>query len=168
MRNIKLFFIKSDYIDYLRRFDDKVPYNKNEKRPFVGIVLQIEDIKYYAPLTSPKKKHLHMKNTIDFRKIDNGRLGAINFNNMIPVLDDALINFSFKEIKDKKYRNLLNKQYEKLLEIDEKHFQNLAGLRKICFRDEGNLNNEQKKIRNRCCNLPLLESIYKEYKRRMP
>lgn len=34
-----------------------------------------------------------MRNRKDFRKIDGGRLGAINFNNMIPVYDCALIDF---------------------------------------------------------------------------
>ncbi len=32
-----------------------------------------------------------MKNGKDFRKINNGIYGAINFNNMIPVLDEVLI-----------------------------------------------------------------------------
>ena len=40
---------------------------------------------YYAPLSSPKQKHLTMKNQIDLLKIDGGKYGVINFNNMIPV-----------------------------------------------------------------------------------
>ncbi len=48
-------------------------------------------MKYYAPLTSPKPKHLKMKNGKDFRKINGGQYGAINFNNMIPVPDSALL-----------------------------------------------------------------------------
>ena len=40
---------------------------------------------YFAPLSSPKPKHKNMKNTLDFFKIKNGELGAVNFNNMIPV-----------------------------------------------------------------------------------
>lgn len=67
--------------------------DKKSSRPFVGIIFSIMDFKYYAPLTSPKPKHLHMSNQVDFLKINNGIWGAINFNNMIPVND-----FSIKEI----------------------------------------------------------------------
>lgn len=38
---------------------------------------------YFAPLSSPKPKHLKLKSKLDFLKIDNGKLGAIN--NMLPV-----------------------------------------------------------------------------------
>lgn len=42
-------------------------------------------MEYYAPLSSPKLKHMNIKNNIDIIKIDGGRLGVVNFNNMIPV-----------------------------------------------------------------------------------
>ena len=64
---------------------------EKSNRPLVGIVLNINGFSYYAPLTSPKLKHLTMKNQIDFLKIDGGNLGAINLNNMIPVPNSALI-----------------------------------------------------------------------------
>jgi len=84
---LKLVQIESDYCDYLRKFDKRVPYNFGEKetRPFVGILFSVESKLYFAPISSPKIKHLKMKETIDFMKLDNGNLGAINFNNMIPV-----------------------------------------------------------------------------------
>jgi len=36
--NLQLVKIESNYCDYLRRFDSRVPYNMNDKelRPFVG------------------------------------------------------------------------------------------------------------------------------------
>ena len=66
--NLKIVRVNTNYCDYLRKFDNKVPYNKNEKelRPFVGILFTINDCEYFAPLSSPKPKHLKMKNTIDF------------------------------------------------------------------------------------------------------
>ena len=74
-----------------KKYDAKVADNKKGKRPYVGVVLEIEGIKYYTPFTSPKEKHRKMKNTKDFRKINHGIYGAINFNNMIPVVDSALL-----------------------------------------------------------------------------
>lgn len=53
----------------------------------MGVLFEINSCKYFAPLSSPKAKHMLMKNQIDFYKIDRGKLGAINLNNMIPVID---------------------------------------------------------------------------------
>ena len=36
--NLKLYSIDDEYVEYLRRFDLKVPYNKNKTRPYVGVV----------------------------------------------------------------------------------------------------------------------------------
>jgi len=46
---------------------------------------------YFAPLSSPKPKHLKIKSKLDFLKIDNGKLGAINFNNMLPFTENNII-----------------------------------------------------------------------------
>lgn len=53
-----------------------------KKQPFIGIVFNIGEILYFAPLTSPKPKFKKLNNKIDFYKLKNGELGAINFNNM--------------------------------------------------------------------------------------
>lgn len=79
---MKFYNIADEYINYLRIYDSKVSKNKSEKRPYVGMVVEIGEIKYYAPFTSPKEKHLKMKNGKDFRKIQGGEYGAINFNNI--------------------------------------------------------------------------------------
>ena len=88
--NLKIVRVNSDYCDYLRESDNKVAYNKNEKelRPFIGILFKIDTCEYFAPLSSPKPKHKKMKNTLDFFKIKGGELGAVNFDNMIPVADN--------------------------------------------------------------------------------
>ena len=61
--NLKIVRVNLEYCDYLRKFDNKVAYNKNEKelRPFIGILFQIDTCKYFAPLSSPKLKHKNMK-----------------------------------------------------------------------------------------------------------
>lgn len=94
---MKFYHIKDDFISFLRQYDSKVSENKNQTRPYVGVVLEINSIKYYAPFSSPKPKHKKMKNGKDFRKINNGIYGAINFNNMIPVLDEVLIKMVEKD-----------------------------------------------------------------------
>ena len=51
-----------------------------------------------------------MKNGKDFRKINQGIYGAINFNNMIPVVSEALIEIDINNLEDEKYINLLFNQ----------------------------------------------------------
>ena len=75
---MKFYNIKDEYINYLK--------------------------KYYTPFTSPKEKHRKMKNTKDFRKINQG-----------------------------------------------------------IFKKDEELNGNDKRIKERCCDLPLLEEISKHY-----
>ena len=58
----KLIIVRLDskYCDYLRKFDNKVPFNYSQKklRPFIGVLFKINKCMYFAPLSSPKPKHL--------------------------------------------------------------------------------------------------------------
>ena len=157
---MRIYNITDDYINYLHQFDEKVCFNKHEKRPYIGIVLQIGDLKYYAPFTSPKQKHANMKNTIDFRKIGNGNYGAILLNNMIPVIDEALIEVDINSIQDYKYRRLLQNQYIELNNDFEIIQKNASKIRTIAFLDESELSSHQRLIKSRICNLKLLEEKY--------
>ena len=49
---MKIYKIKEDYIEYLRAKEPKVLKNKNEKRPYVGTVLEITGFTYFIPLSS--------------------------------------------------------------------------------------------------------------------
>ena len=91
--DLRLYNIDKDYCLYLRQFDSRVPSVNcgKEHRPFIGILITVNDADDYAPLTSPKPKHLTMSNGADFIKINAGKWGAINLNNMIPVQPQNLI-----------------------------------------------------------------------------
>ncbi len=115
--NLRLYNVDPKWCDYLRKFDHRVPYTMDEKstRPFVGVVFSINEFNYYAPLTSPKKKHLTMKNQVDFLKVNNGKWGAINFNNMIPITIENLTPVDLKiaptdNAEEKNYKMLLANQ----------------------------------------------------------
>ena len=115
--SFSFYTVDTKYCDYLRIYDDKIPYTMEKKstRPFVGIIFAIKAFRYYAPLTSPKPKHLQMKNQVDFLKINDGKWGAINFNNMIPVNDFSLRKVELKpSLNDGRdmvaYKNLLMNQ----------------------------------------------------------
>lgn len=160
---MKIYNIRNDYIDFLKQYDIKVLDNKNERRPYAGVVLEINGISYYTPFSSPKPKHKKMKNAKDFRKINQGLYGAINFNNMIPVHEKALILVDIENLEDEKYKRLLQNQY-RCIRSDEKQIEKTArNLHTLIFMPDEKLNDSDKRIKQRCCNLPLLESVYIDY-----
>ena len=160
---MRLYHTKDEYIDFLRKYDEKVAINKKESRPYVGVVLLVDGIKYYAPLTSPKAKHREMKNSKDFRKIDQGRLGAINFNNMIPVPDSALMMIDINKEADARYKRLLQNQY-RALKVDLNAIEKTArDLRTLILTPDSELRDYERQVKSRCCNLSLLESVYMKY-----
>ena len=114
-KTLELVKINSNYCDYLRKYDEKVPYNKNTKelRPFVGILFVVHDCEYFAPLSSPKPKHIQIKNNLDFYKINNGIFGVVNFNNMIPVNKRLLWNNKFKWKSKNNQRNWIYRTLKK-------------------------------------------------------
>ena len=156
--------INTSYCDYLRQFDSRVAYNKGSKelRPFIGVLFEVEKCKYFAPLTSPKEKHLTMKNMPDFIKIAEGKLGALNFNNMIPVEYD---NYTLLDL-DKTDLSKKELQYNKLLKSQlwwlNRNEKQVRGKAEKLY-----LNYISKKlpknIYDRCCDFKLLEEKCKLY-----
>ena len=84
-KTLKIYYLDENYINYLRKYDNRVAYNKNQKRPYIGVVYTFNGLNYFAPLAHPRPKHLKMsERAIDVFKIDKGKLGVVNINNMIP------------------------------------------------------------------------------------
>lgn len=165
--NLKIVRVNSDYCDYLRESDNKVAYNKNEKelRPFIGILFKIDTCEYFAPLSSPKPKHKKMKNTLDFFKIKGGELGALNFNNMIPV---SIENYSLVDlnketltISEMKYQKLLKEQ---LTWLNSNYYQ--VKNKSFKLYELYNAGKLPENIMSRCCNFKLLEEKCLAYRRK--
>lgn len=110
MENLKIYRVEDKYIRYLHSIDNKVQYNKNAKRPYVGVVFSFGGFNYFVPMESPKPNHSKIKSGKHILRLKNGEYGLLGFNNMIPVHKDALISFDITKEPDKKYRNLLQNQ----------------------------------------------------------
>ena len=160
---LKLVYVDSKYCDYLRKYDSRVVYNfdKKQTRPFVGVLFEIDGCKYFAPLSSPKEKHKTMRNNIDFLKLDNGNLGVVNFNNMIPVKEDNIdiVDINNPEVTLKSYNKLLQNQIFWLNRNSDRLYIKSFNLYNKYKMDK--LDNE---IKGRCCNFILLEEKCLEYK----
>lgn len=166
---LSFFTVDPAYCDRLRKYDFRVPYtfDGKERRPFVGIVFQISSFNYYAPLSSPKPKHQRMKNQVDFLKIAGGVYGAINFNNMIPILPDKcqkidIANMPINCEDDEKYKNLLinqiswcNSNIDNILNKAFKLYELIT------------TNRAPEQLAKRCCNFILLENICYNYDNRL-
>lgn len=147
MDSIKLYEINSRYIDYLspyapHLFLNKKPEQHNERK-YIGIILQVNGMNYFAPLSSFKPKHDKMKEMIDFIKIK--KYAVINLNNMFPVPKTECRYVEIAKEKDFRYRSLLLAEYRYIKSIQDrirknalviyKHKQengNTTGLSKRC------------------------------------
>lgn len=111
---LNFYVIDNNYINYLSQFDKHIAYNKNQKRPYIGVLILVEDYFYFAPLFSSKPKHKTYKDNLSFFKIINKKnksdLGIIRFSDMIPVPQECV---SLLDIKSKSYtyKRLLSEQY---------------------------------------------------------
>lgn len=161
-KRLKFYTVNTEYMLYLKKYDIKIMENSGNKsqRPYIGILFEIDNKKYLAPLTSPKPKHLKMKNTLDFIKIDGGKLGAINLNNMFPVIDQVIIPKNIKLEENLNYKELLTDQ----INWCNKKENSTNILKKAeALYNEMTQKKENSIFWNRCCNFKILEDKSSEY-----
>ena len=171
---MRWYVIDKKYVEYLNSFDKKVEnvdYGESLK-PYIGIILNINKFNYYVPVSSPKNKHLKMKNNIDIFKIVNKTqlLGVLNINNMIPVDNDNINCLEYKEIEEYRKFDSDNKKimYIKLLSMElniiNRNLQEIKESAKKLYQIKLKYPNE--KISLRCCDFELLEQKCIEYNRK--
>ena len=104
-KRLSFYSIDLKYVRSLAQKDNNVmstsPQIHKSNRPFVGVIVLLNDRLYCIPLTSPKAKFAQKKNSIDFLKICHPTskdskgaykvIGGLNINNMLPV-DMSLIH----------------------------------------------------------------------------
>ena len=161
MENIKFYEISNKYISYLsphapHLFLNKKPGQRNERK-YIGIILQVNDVDYFAPLSSFKPKHKTMAEMIDFIKVKN--YAVINLNNMFPVPQSECVYVDINKEKDVRYRNLLLAEYRYIKSIQEKIRKNAVFIHKHKA-EKGNSTG----LAKRCNDFILLEELCKSYK----
>ena len=114
------YFISSDLINYLKEYEAKergftrvpnIEYDKNQNpKFFIGVVLQIRNYKYFAPMSHYKfqKPNNVLINIQSDKK--NPIKGSIRLNYMFPVKDEYLTKLKINNITDYKYKRLLMKE----------------------------------------------------------
>lgn len=160
MKNLKLYRVNIDYIKYLYKYDNRVQYNPSkgdtytQRRPYLGVVLHVNQFNYFVPLEHPRETHKKMKNNIHIFKIHNGRYGILGFNNMIPIKEEELIEFDINK-ENITYKQILISQYrfcnKHIKEIKEKAIKTYEKSK------------ENKFLKKVCCDFKLLEEKMKYY-----
>ncbi len=135
---LKLYTIDDDYIKYLRSYiinKSTILHNKNSNRPYVGIILKINDHTYFAPLTSDKRGKYINTNKPHIIKIKNNNVyyGSVLINNMIPVSKSLVRVLHYNNVEDKNYAilianqiNILNKLKPIILKNAAKFYDNVC------------------------------------------
>lgn len=158
--SIELYEVNPRYIDYLapvapHLFHNKKPGQHNERK-YIGIILVVADMKYFAPLSSYKPKHDKMKNALDFIKI--GNYAVVNINNMFPVPEGEYTYVNIREVRNEQYRKLLMTEYRIIKKMQDKIKKNAIELYKHKM-ERGISTN----LAKRCNDFSLLEKKCRQY-----
>ena len=170
---LKWYIADKEYINYLKKFDDKVENinYKDRLKPYLGILININNMNYYVPISSAKEKHYKMNENIDFIKImkQERLLGVLNLNNMVPIADEHIRILKYKEID--KYRKFKNNNERDLyisfinleLKLINDKIEKIKASAIKLYTEK--IARPSSKISRRCCDFKLLENKCKEYKK---
>lgn len=128
MDNIKIYEVDAAYIDYLSTHAEHLFHNKKpeqqHERKYIGVVLCVNGMNYFAPLSSFKEKHHSMKPGLDFLKVKD--YAVINLNNMFPVPDGCCKYVEIRLVRDQRYKDLLQAEYRIIKSMQERIRKNAA------------------------------------------
>ena len=149
---LKFYDINPDYVKYLQSIDRQIPnisYETHNK--FVcGVVLDINDFTYYAPISS--NTNIQRTNLPIFDKRNNV-VATIRFSFMFPAPLSVLTEKNFKLINsvDAKYADLLGNEYNYCISNEQKILDKAKAVYKIGC-------NKNHVLNYTCCDFKLLEN----------
>lgn len=154
---LKFYDIDENYVKYLQSIDKQVPnihYSTNNK--FVcGIVIEVNGIKFYAPISHTTKKYQTSLLIHNKKK----PISSIRFSFMIPAYDEVLSELDFAEIsnRDKNYADLVRVEYDYCIDNKDDTYKKAKAVYKIGC-------NKNHRLNYTCCDFKKLESEYLNYK----
>ena len=175
---LHLYTIDMKYIRNLSNADRNVmstaPQAGKVNRPFVGILILLNNRQYCIPLTSPKEKFKGKKNSVDFMKIlhptvknEDGAykiIGALNINNMLPVSMNVMTKVDLKiyskdSPQEKQYKELMKDQLTWCQNNQDIILKRANRLYDIVTKYP----EENRSLVRHCCNFKKLESVLDRY-----
>jgi protein AbiQ len=158
LRGLKLYEINPNYIKYLSQYQEHLFVSDGDKasRKYIGIILQVNGIEYFAPLSSFKPKHKQMKESVDFIKISD--YAVININNMVPVPKCEYHLVEIDKIENPQYKHLLQAENREINRQRNRIMKNADIVYKHKLRNE-----DVTPLARRTNNFKELEKRYKQY-----
>lgn len=164
MAKLNFYLVDPRYIDHLKKAElaghawTKVPdvsYGADRKPKFLcGVVLKINDVNYYVPVTSYKKKQ--SENFLVYA--ENGQaVGSLRFNYMIPVPLEAVRIRQINDEPDVAYRKLLLQE----LNYCNRHAEQISNMANRTYRAV--VVGKVARIAEHSCDFSLLEQACREY-----
>lgn len=156
--------IKEEYNQFLQKYEKdkrgvtKVPnikYTDRNKFAF-GTVFEINGMKYYVSVSSFDKKqeaNILIRVPGDKQEIK----GSLRFNYMVPVPDECIERLVIKDVKEEKYRTLLNKEYQFCIANAEKIQKKANKIYNMVT------TNTKQILTDNSCDFKILEQAYHEY-----
>lgn len=167
---MKLYSVDNAYINFLRNVDKQVLSNEDDDyshtRKYLWIELNLNNNKYYIPFSGPKDTDYNSDGSVRKSNITIKRLlnkdgvlkGRLRINNMIPVPDEALIEYKVSNELDLKYKALVEDE----LDIIKNRLNEINRDAKYVYLTK--CKNEHKyNWENACCDFKLLEQKCLEY-----
>lgn len=155
---IRFYDIDQDYVNYLKTIDRQIPnihYSSNNK--FVcGIVLDINDVQFYAPISHNTQKFQTSMIIYDGMK----PMSSIRFSFMLPATENVLTVKDFKEIAkiDQHYADVLAAEYKFCVRYED-------AIRKKALAVYNIGCNKNHRLNFTCCDFKKLEEKYLLYKK---
>ncbi|MBQ6568013.1 MAG: type III toxin-antitoxin system ToxN/AbiQ family toxin, partial [Treponema sp.] len=157
--------INPAYVDYLLPFAPHIFHNKtisqDNSRKYIGIVLSVNGLDYFVPLSSFKEKHRKMPETVDFLKLK--ALAVLNLNNMFPVPKSERTFVNINKMKNVSYMHLLREEYRVIKILETKIIRNAQ----IVYSHKVH-NGNKTPLCKRCNDFTLLEEKARVYASQMP
>ena len=161
MGKLRFYEIDEKYIDFLSHYSEHLFHNakiqQNYSRKYIGILFEINGMKYFAPLSSFKPKHKRLCETIDFIKI--GDMAVLNLNNMFPVPGGVYSLKNPNTEQNCQYKILLNNEIRIIKQKSEIIINNAKAVYEHKMTNDG-----KSKLSQRCNDFKLLEIKCREYK----
>ena len=158
MRGLKIYEVNPRYIKYISNVQEHIFFSEGDKsgRKYIGIILEINGYKYFAPLSSFKPKHKKMQEGVDFIKVKD--YAVININNMIPVPDGEFALVDVNGISDPHYKYLLQAESREINRQKNRIFKNADIVYKHRLR-----NGDNSPLGKRTNNFVVLERACKKF-----
>lgn len=153
---LRFYDIDVEYVKYLQSIDSQIPnihYSTNNK--FVcGVVLNIDGVKYYAPISHTTKKY-----QTSLLIYDKGKpISSIRFSFMLPAYEKVLKVKNFKEIAnvDQHYADIISSEYNYCRNNIDAIYKKANAVYKIGC-------NKNHRLNYTCCDFKKLEKYYLDF-----